>query len=56
MFERFTDRGRQVVIFAQDEARALTHTEPDADPTGSERKFCVRSDTRLGGHGREALS
>jgi ATP-dependent Clp protease ATP-binding subunit ClpC len=25
MFERFTDRGRQVVVFAQAEARALKH-------------------------------
>src|SRR5207244_6709839 len=25
MFERFTERGRQVVVFAQDEARLLKH-------------------------------
>src|SRR5215217_1514802 len=25
MFERFTERGRQVVVLAQDEARALKH-------------------------------
>ena len=25
MFERFTDRARRVVVFAQDEARGLNH-------------------------------
>ena len=25
MFERFTERSRQVVVYAQDEARALKH-------------------------------
>ncbi|MGH3091540.1 MAG: Clp protease N-terminal domain-containing protein, partial [Gaiellaceae bacterium] len=25
MFERFTERARQVVVYAQDEARALKH-------------------------------
>jgi ATP-dependent Clp protease ATP-binding subunit ClpC len=25
VFERFTERARQVVVFAQDDARSLTH-------------------------------
>ena len=34
MFERFTDRARQVIVLAQDEARSLDH-----DYIGTSRAF-----------------
>jgi hypothetical protein len=46
LFERFTERARQVVVLAQDEARALRHNYlgtappamyPEAKTKGSER-------------------